>query len=174
MSSPAITSESNANLSGDKRSASRPDTTRRCRLQRCTWTRVALYKRVYSKARCLPSRRGRTESVSGISLGSTDAPTARSWTSKMESNVPCDESEWIDENADYADRGKERKRDARRQPLPEWSRADIFIHNASPHGCVVSGLRMRTHWTWDTREMRSYRGATSRKNRRMGMKLKKD
>lgn len=38
------------------------------------------------------TRRGRTESVSGISLGSTDAPTARSWTSKMESNAPCDES----------------------------------------------------------------------------------
>jgi len=157
MSSPAITTKSNANLSATN--TLRAGRTRRRRLQRCTWTRVALYKRVQPKTRCRPSWRGRTESASGISLGSTDAPTARSWTSKMESNVPCDESGWIDENTDCADRGR-RGKGRRRQPVPEWSRADIFIHKASPHGCAVSGLQTRparTHRTWDTGEMRSYR-----------------
>lgn len=57
--------------------------------------RVARYKRVHPKTRCFPSRRGRTESASGISLGSTDAPTARFWTSKMESNALYDESTWM-------------------------------------------------------------------------------
>lgn len=116
-----------------------------CRLQRYTRMRVALYKRMHPKTRCLPSRRGRIESASGISLGSTDAPTtARSWTSKMESNIPRDESGWIDGNADHAKVKGERER--QRQVEPGHSQTDISIHNASSHGCVVSGLRTHRFW----------------------------
>lgn len=124
MSSPAITAGTNANLSATN--IPRANQTRRRRLQRFTWMR---YKRVRSKTRCLPSRRGRTESASGISLGSTDAPTARCfWTSKMESNALHDESGWIDVNADHADWGKERGRE-RRRPAGARMESGRYFHS---------------------------------------------
>lgn len=68
-----------------------------------------------------------------------------------------------------------RERGRRRRPVPEWSRADISIHDASPHGCVVSGLRTaHTHRTWDMGEMWSYREPLLGKNRSVDMKIKRD
>lgn len=54
--------------------------------------RASQNERVEDTVPSVPSRRGRTESASGISLGSTGAPTAPVLTSKMESNAPRDES----------------------------------------------------------------------------------
>lgn len=110
------------------------------------------------RSRSLPSWRGRTESASGISLGSTDAPTARFWTNKMESNAPYDESGWIDGNADHADHGKERKRKTRTAGARMEPGRYFHSQRITARVCrfwVANAAH--THRTWDMGEMWSYR-----------------